>query len=104
MADVRLPNAYRGDSYSFTLTFPNASYLTGAPANVLAQIRQQPEDTEIAATWATAVNGAVLTCSLAEVALAPGPYVTDVSVGATTYLKNTPFRVDPDVSRPVVVP
>lgn len=98
-----LPDAYRGDSYSFRLTFPDASYLTGSPADVLAQVRISAASATVAATWSVTKDSATsLVCSFAEVTLDPGTYVTDVQVGATTYLKATPFRVRGDVSRVVV--
>lgn len=94
-----LPDAYRGDVYSFSMTFPSAAYLSGSPANVLAQIRTDPDATTIAATWTPTVLGAVLTLTIAAVTLSPGTYCTDVQVGTVTYLRNTPFRVIADVSR-----
>lgn len=96
---VILPSAYRGDAYSFQVTFPDASYLVGAPGNVLAEIKADPASDEPDAVFTPTVAGNVLTLSIASVDLPPGEYFTDVQVGSTTYIRKTPFLVEQDVSR-----
>lgn len=96
---IALPTAYKGDAYSFTLTFPDASYLAGSPADVLAQIKEDPTSNYADAEFTATVNGAVLTLTLSEVTLDAGTYWTDVQVGSVTYLRKTRFVVEQDVSR-----
>lgn len=96
---VALPNAYKGDSYSLSLIFPDASYLNGSPGDVLAQVRSNPTSDNADATFTCEVDGAVLTITLAEVTLPAGTYYMDVQVGATTYVKRSRLVVEQDVSR-----
>lgn len=98
MSNVAVPNAYKGDSYSFTLTFPDASYLAGSPT-VLAQIKSDPTSDTADQTFSTSIAGAVLTLSIAEITLDAGRYWFDVQVGDITYMKKTLLIVEQDVSR-----
>jgi hypothetical protein len=66
-AQVNL-SAYRGDSFSFTLTATNPadnSPVDFTGAIILAQIRSKPDDATIAATFTTSVALNVITLTLA---------------------------------------
>jgi hypothetical protein len=97
MARLFDPPPYRGDAYSWRITFPDASFLVGAPGNVKADIKR-PKSEEVEASWTVAVDGASLVLSLEPVDLFPREYRTDVQVGDTTYIRSTLFCVLPDVS------
>jgi hypothetical protein len=93
-----LPDAYEGDPYSWTITFPDASYLAGSPADVDAEIKVHADQVVPDAEWVKTVNGAVLLLSLLPVTLAPGAYWTDVSIAGITYVRKTRFIVREQVS------
>lgn len=98
VSTVTLPVAYEGDPYSFNLTFPDESYLVGAPGNVVADIVLDPDLPVAVGAFTPTVAGGTLTLTLDPVALTPGHYWTDVSVGGVTYLHKTRLEVAGQVS------
>jgi hypothetical protein len=98
VSTVQLPDAYEGDAYLFNMTFPDDSYLAGAPGDVLAEIVVLPGDAVPVGAFVPTVSGATLTLTLDPVGLTPGTYWTDVEVGGVTYLRKTKFIVRSQVS------
>ncbi len=93
---VPFPPAPKGDAYSWRATFPDASYLDGAPDNVLAQIRDSRAT--LVGSWTVTVDGTALVFTLDGIDFGPGIFFTDVQIGDRTYIERSPFQVTRGVS------
>lgn len=96
MNTVPFPPAPRGDSYRWRATFPDASYLVGAPGNVIAQIRDSRN--ELVAEWDVTVDGAALVLELEAIDFGPGIFFTDVQVGTKTYIERSRLQITRGIS------
>lgn len=97
VSTVVLPDAYRGDSYGFTITFPDAVWLSGGVGTIQADVKTDPAG-DVVASFDLTIAGAVLYLQIPFVDLAAGLYVTDVQVGDTTWMRKTKLIVREEVS------
>lgn len=86
-ARIQLPSAVRGSSYSWRATFPDASFLTGSPDDVVCHVRRRPGSDTLDGEFSVTVDGASLVLSMTAVDLPVGLVYTDLDVGATTYVR-----------------